>query len=80
MIDASKERLITLAAAIELPELHFNGGPPHLSRLYRWAVDGVAGVRLETTKIGGSRCTSREAVRRFLDRLNQREPIGAAAS
>lgn len=37
---------------------------------WRWALRGVGGVKLESIKIGGTRYTSREACRRFLERLN----------
>jgi hypothetical protein len=38
----------------------------------RWMLNGVGGVRLESTKIGGARYTSREAIERFVAALNHR--------
>jgi uncharacterized protein DUF1580 len=47
-----------------------NGKPIHNSTLFRWASKGVRGVRLETIRVGGSRCTSIEALRRFVAQLS----------
>ena len=69
MINLATERLITLLQARDfLPGR--SGGPPSVSTLYRWADTGVNGVVLETTKCGGTRCTSLEALQRFCDRLS----------
>jgi hypothetical protein len=38
--------------------------------IFRWAKKGVAGVVLETFKVGGSRFTSLEALQRFIDGQN----------
>ena len=43
---------------------------PHRSTTVRWADRGVGGFRLETVTIGGRRFTSREALARFIARLN----------
>ena len=37
----------------------------NLSTVYRWTNRGIAGVRLETVLVGGSRYTSAEALNRF---------------
>ena len=41
------------------------------STLRRWAGLGLRGVRLETIKVGARRCTSREALQRFVRRLTE---------
>ena len=41
-----------------------------LATLYRWATHGCRGVRLETIQIGGTKCTSQEALQRFFNRLS----------
>ncbi len=38
----------------------------HYATLYRWALTGVRGVKLETVKVGGLLFTSREAIERFM--------------
>jgi hypothetical protein len=43
----------------------------HVATLHRWAVHGLNGVVLETLQVGGTRCTSREALRRFFQSLTQ---------
>jgi hypothetical protein len=65
MIDPNTETLISLAdAAKDLPRRRA-GKRPHVSCIYRWTVSGCRGVRLESIQVGGTRCTSREALARF---------------
>lgn len=40
-----------------------------MATLYRWSTIGCKGVVLETAQIGGTRCTSREALDRFFAAL-----------
>src|SRR4051794_8951254 len=44
---------------------------PSPATAFRWAMEGIRGIRLETLMIGGRRYTSREAVVRFLARRNE---------
>ena len=46
-----------------------NGRKPHVSCLYRWTVQGCRGVVLESIQCGATRCTSRQAIVRFFERL-----------
>ncbi len=39
---------------------------PHVATLARWTTRGIRGVRLESCLVGGRRCTSLQAVRRFI--------------
>ena len=41
-----------------------------ISTPYRWAQHGLRGVRLETIQVGGTKCTSLQALQRFCDRLS----------
>lgn len=70
MIDSRVESVLSLTeAAKRLP--HRRGGKrPHVSCLYRWSTSGCRGVVLETIQVGGTRCTSVEALQRFFDRLS----------
>ena len=69
MIDPDKEDVISLAnAAKSLPRRRGNKAP-HISCLYRWTKSGCKGVILESIQVGGTRCTSREALARFFDAL-----------
>jgi hypothetical protein len=57
------------------------GRPISLATLYRWSTIGCRGVVLETLQVGGTRCTSLEALQRFFDRLSSagREPAPSEA-
>ncbi|WP_410001163.1 DUF1580 domain-containing protein [Stieleria sp. JC731] len=73
-IDVFNEEVVSFAeAAKRLPKIR-NGKKLHLSTLFRWAQAGKIAndgmrVRLETIQVGGTRCTSLEALQRFFDRL-----------
>jgi hypothetical protein len=67
MIDITQERVFPLNHAPrqkELPRRRY-GKRPHVATLYRWAKRGLCGVRLETISVGGTLCTSVEALQRF---------------
>jgi hypothetical protein len=65
MIDHEAEQILTMTAAAKvLP------GRPNVATLWRWRTAGIRGHRLETILIGGRRCTSREAIGRFLAAIN----------
>jgi hypothetical protein len=77
MIDTIAEVPIPLTkAADDLPRRR-RGRKTHVSTLFRWSTAGCRGVILETIQVGGTRCTSREALQRFFERLSQ--PIQAGA-
>jgi Protein of unknown function (DUF1580) len=79
MIDTTAETILTLAhAADELPRRR-RGRKTNISTLYRWSQVGCRGIRLETIQIGGTRCTSREALQRFFERLSQAQGASPAA-
>jgi hypothetical protein len=46
------------------------GRKTSVSTLHRWATCGLRGVRLETIQVGGTKCTSIQALQRFFDRLS----------
>ena len=78
--DFLQEKCFSLAqAARRLPKLR-GEKPPHPATLFRWATAGRKSqggkiVRLEVWKVGGTNCTSMEALARFLDRLNDVGPV-----
>lgn len=70
-IDPLTERLVSLS---EVPKLKFlpvrrRGKRPHVSCVFRWTKTGCRGVVLESIQIGGTRCTSQEALARFFAAL-----------
>jgi len=70
MIDPQHETLISLAAATAMLPARRAGKRPHLSCLYRWSnPPGCKGIVLETCQVGGTRCTSVEALGRFIGGL-----------
>ncbi len=69
-IDLGSERIISFAKAVgELPARRA-GKKPHISCMYRWSTRGCRGVVLESIQIGGTRCTSLEAMQRFFNELS----------
>ena len=69
MIDLQNEHVLPLRVAAKRLPRQRAGRKVHVSTLYRWAHDGLRGVRLETIYVGGTVCTSLEALQRFFDRL-----------
>lgn len=82
MIDSATEKVRSLTrAAKEYPFPVRRGGKRvNVSTLYRWSLSGVRGVRLETIQVGGTRCTSFEALQRFFDRLTAASSTGGFSS
>jgi hypothetical protein len=70
-IDPNKERLLSLRDAARLLPRRRGGKRPHISCLYRWTTGGCKNVILESFQCGGTRCTSREALARFIRRLTE---------
>src|SRR5438094_291072 len=74
MIDPLTEEILTFAQATQrLPHLQ-RERPVHVSTLWRWAMQGLRGIKLDSLKIGGTRVTSAEALQRFIAALNAATP------
>ena len=71
MIDPNTEHVISLADCAKSLPRRRGGKRPHVSCIYRWTTSGCKGVVLESIQVGGTRCTSREALARFFQRLTQ---------
>ena len=65
MIEALAATFILLSKAGRLISTN-----PSQATMWRWALRGVDGVKLETFKIGGRRYTTPESVEKFVSRLN----------
>lgn len=77
MIDVLQEDVISLSEAAKWCPRRRAGKRPDVSCLYRWTTTGCKGVVLESVQIGGTRCTSRQALARFFQALtlaNSRDP------
>jgi hypothetical protein len=78
-IDALTEKLRSFAeAAQRLPALRC-GKPVNPSTVWRWTTRGVRDrdgliVRLEAIKVGGTCCTSDQALQRFFHALSTDQP------
>ena len=68
-IDISREHVITFLDATKHLPPRRRGKRPNVASIYRWAAAGVRGIRLEFLLVGGTRCTSVEALQRFFDSL-----------
>jgi hypothetical protein len=79
MIDTLSETVISLTEAARLIPARRGNKKPHVSCLYRWTVSGCRGVVLESLAIGGTRCTSREALQRFFAALSQQAGLPGTA-
>jgi hypothetical protein len=75
MIDTLSETVFSLTEATKLIPARRGGKKPHVSCLYRWTIGGCRGVVLESLCIGGTRCTSREALQRFFAALSEQAGI-----
>lgn len=71
LIDLTNEDLLSLPQAAKLCPRRRGGKQPHVSCLYRWTRQGCRGVRLEWLQVGGTRCTTRQALQRFFRRLTE---------
>ena len=81
--DLLQEECVPFAkAARKLPKVRGENHPSP-STLWRWAFNGRRSrtgevVRLEYIKIGGTNCTSMEALARFFNRLRGDDPLTAS--
>src|SRR5688572_11109360 len=69
MIDVANEQVIPLSAAAREVPNRDSGRGVNISTVWRWALKGSRGVKLETCFCGGIRMTSREALQRFYERV-----------
>ena len=72
MIDREIETPINLKDAAALLPAIRAGKRPDTCTLYRWTTHGCRGIVLDSIVIGGTRCTSREALERFFSALTAR--------
>jgi hypothetical protein len=66
MIDIHKENVFPLSAGTHRLETR-----PSAASLWRWALKGLRGTKLETVLIGGRRYTSDAAFDRFVRSINE---------
>lgn len=66
-IDAARESVLSFGEAARYVGKLKGGKAVAFQTLFRWATKGCRGVVLESICIGGTRCTSKEALQRFFD-------------
>ncbi len=66
--DRQGELISLREAARSLPRRR-RGKRPSVSCLHRWAGEGLHGVRLRVTAVGGTRCTTEAWLREFFDQV-----------
>lgn len=64
------DQIVRLSRASEIVE-RITGERPSRSKMYRWAQEGVDGVKLPVVFIGGVRGTSESRIREFFDRITE---------
>jgi hypothetical protein len=69
MIDLAAEDILTFAQAADWLPRRRAGRKASLSTLWRWTNIGIRGIMLETIYVGTSRCTSKQAIQRFFERV-----------
>jgi len=69
MIDPLNEELLSLSDAAKLLPRRRGGRKVHTATIYRWTTTGCKDIVLESTQVGGTRCTTKEALARFFERL-----------
>lgn len=77
MISFATERLLTMGEAARMLPRFRQGKRVDITTIFRWALRGVKGVKLETIQIGGRKCTSAEALQRFFEALTVQAAGGA---
>ena len=75
MIETSIETLIPIKEVPAHLE-KITGKLPHIASIYRWIQIGIAGIRLDTLIIGGTRLTSTEALDRFFQESTKAKAKG----
>ena len=72
--NTNSKTILTLAQAAKLIPHR-----PSANTLWRWSTKGLQGVKLQTFKVGRSRCTTPEMLASFIRESGMSEgPLGAA--
>jgi hypothetical protein len=81
MIESASEDVFPLSHAPDVSPRLRRGKKISVATFYRWSVAGCRGIVLESLQCGGVRCTSRQAIQRFFERLTEaRSPLAVKAA
>ena len=78
-IDAARESVLSFGEAARYVGKLKGGKALSFQTLFRWATKGCRGVVLESICIGGTRCTSKEALQRFFDGVTRARASATAS-
>lgn len=78
-IDAARESVLSFGEAARYVGNLKGGKALSFQTLFRWATKGCSGVVLESICIGGTRCTSKEALHRFFDGVTRARASATAS-
>ncbi len=70
MIDIKTEKVVTIREACRFLPKRRAFSYTHPFTIFRWAKKGLRGTKLETIRVGGTLCTSVEALQRFFNELS----------
>ena len=70
------DSLITLAEATAMLPRRRGGKRPAFATIWRWVIRGCYGVKLEAISVGGTLCTTRDALDHFMQRVTEARGIG----
>src|SRR6516165_2797287 len=77
MSDLLAEGLISFTEAAKFFPGLYEGTHVNLATIYRWSNYGCRGVKLEWIQSGARRCTSKPALKRFMNELSKPENLDA---
>jgi hypothetical protein len=80
VIDLRNEQVVSLTEATQHLPRRRAGRKPAVQTLYRWASPGCRGVQLEVIQVGGTLCTSLEALQRFCEALSDAKAARGSGS
>jgi hypothetical protein len=80
MISIEDEDIVTFVQATDWLPRRRAGKKTALTTLWRWTNVGIKGVLLETIYVGAVRCTSRQALQRFFERVTAARKGGSSQS
>lgn len=68
-INIAEEKVFPLGEVPDHVPKRRGGKKLNASTAFRWHSNGLRGIKLEVVRVGGTMCTSDEALQRFFDRL-----------
>lgn len=80
MIQLTSETVVSFTQATRHVPSRRAGKKCAVQTLHRWSKNGYRGIKLESIRVGGTLCTSLEAIQRFCEALSSGNGGGQAVS